>query len=780
MKKIAANCICPLFIFLLWIVAIPPACPQTGMGELRLQVKDSKNLGLPYTVTLLNEAGQVNKTLQSDPSGNLDVRRLPFGSYVVTIQHQGFAAVAKTVEIRTALPVQYSVVLHPALAETSVLVSGAQTLIDRDRAGTVNQIGKQQIENRLPSLPGRGLIDLVNSQPGWLYEGNAVLHPRGSEYQTQFVVNGIPLTENRSPGFGAQIEANDVQSMTIYTAGIPAEYGRKMGGIIEVNTIRDVEQRLHGTAVLSGGSFSTTDGYLSTQYGWGENSAGIDIDGAYTDWYENPPVLQNYTNNATTGDFSGQYEREFSKRDRLTLVARHESVRFLVPNEQLQEAAGQVQHRDVLETMGTAGWQHIISSQMLTDLNGMVRDDTTHLSSNAFSTPIIAGQDRGYREGYLKGSVTVDRGIQEWKAGFESDFINLHEGFDYTITDPNQFDPETPTRFDFFERGRDREQAIFVEDNARFHNWNLAAGIRWDNYELLVDQNAFSPRLALSRYFPRGNVVAHISYDRVFQTPAFENILLSSSPKVVSLNPAVLRLPVKPSQGNYYEAGITKGILGELRLNANTFLREVNNFADDNPLLDTAISFPISFRKATIYGAEGKLDVPDWKHASGFLSYSYMVGSAYLPITGGLFLGDDATQALQQSNGRFWVTQDQRNTIRTRWIYNLPHGFWGGAGAQYGSGLPVEFTGTKQQAIAQYGQALVSRVNFSRGRVKPSMAIDVSAGIHILQKNLTALSIEADGENLTDRINLINFAGLFSGNAIAPPRSYALRLTLKF
>ncbi len=44
--------------------------------------------------------------------------------------------------------------------------------------------------------------DLVNSQPGWLYEGNAVLHPRGSEYQTQFVVDGIPLTDNRSPGFG--------------------------------------------------------------------------------------------------------------------------------------------------------------------------------------------------------------------------------------------------------------------------------------------------------------------------------------------------------------------------------------------------------------------------------------------------------------------------------------------------------------------------------------------------------------------------------------------------
>ena len=81
----------------------------------------------------------------------------------------------------------------------------------------------------------------MNSQPGWLYEGNAVLHPRGSEYQTQLVVDGIPLTDNRSPSFGPEIEADDVQSMSIYTAGIPAEYGRKMGGVVEMVTTQEIQ-----------------------------------------------------------------------------------------------------------------------------------------------------------------------------------------------------------------------------------------------------------------------------------------------------------------------------------------------------------------------------------------------------------------------------------------------------------------------------------------------------------------------------------------------------------
>ncbi len=48
------------------------------------------------------------------------------------------------------------------------------------------------------------------------------------------------------------------------------------------------------------------------------------------------------------------------------------------------------------------------------------------------------------------------------------------------------------------------------------------------------------------------------SYSRVFQTPSFENILYSSSPQVTALSSNFLRLPVEPSQGNYYEVGLTK------------------------------------------------------------------------------------------------------------------------------------------------------------------------------------------------------------------------------
>jgi hypothetical protein len=40
--------------------------------------------------------------------------------------------------------------------------------------------------------------------------------------------------------------------------------------------------------------------------------------------------------------------------------------------------------------------------------------------------------------------------------------------------------------------------------------------------------------------------------------------------------------------------------------------------------------------------------------------------------------------------------------------------------------------------------------------------------------------VQGDVMNLTNRLNVINFAGLFSGTAIAAPRSFSLRLTTEF
>ncbi len=768
-------------LLVLFLSAAFAVFAQADTGELRIHVTDPSGLGVQTKVLVVSEANGYRRTLSTDKNGDLDVQHLPFGIYQLQITQRGFAESSSTVQIRSSVPINYPVRLVLPSVNESITVTTGQTLINPEQPGAVNQIGYGAIQHRVSSLPGRSLQDLIDTQPGWLYEGNAVLHPRGSEYQTQFVIDGVPITNNISPSFGTEIDANDVQSMTVYTAGIPAEFGRKLGGVVVVNTLQNSQPGFHGQVVLSGGSFDTAGSFAQGQYTWGANSAGFSAGGNITSHYLNSVVPQNYSNTGTVGDFSANFQRDLTPNDRVTFIVRHELARYDIPNEYIQQSAGQRQTGDNFEDMGIASYEHTFSSNAIASFHAMVRQDSSDLNSNTQSTPVEVFQHNGFREGYFKGDITIDHGHQEWKAGVESDNDFLNENFRYAITDPTQFPPAQPSTFGYIANRPELDQGAFVQDLVRFGNWTLNAGLRWDHYQLLVNKQAVSPRLALSRFFPSAGVVLHFSYDRVFQTPASSNILLSSSAQVDSISPGdFLRLPVEPSAGDYYEAGVEKVFLNKLKVNANYFRRTFSNYADDDQIQNTTISFPIAFRKAIVYGFDSKIDLPQWGRFSGYLSYSYEVGNVWLPVTGGLFLGDDATAAQSQISGHFPDSQDQRNTVHTRLRYQASKRVWFAAGLQFGSGLPFEFDQDPSTALAEYGPAVLARLNFARGRILPSAILNASAGAQIYRGDLFQTDLEIDGENLNNVLDVIDFGGLFSGNAIGPSRSYSLRLTTTF
>jgi TonB-dependent Receptor Plug Domain len=384
-----------------------PAMGQVNSGEIRQKVIYPAGLGLKASVEVVSKGNQYSNDFTTDSEGAVRIQPLAYGIYHITAHRQGFAFLMKTVEVRSAIPVDCKLTLDVAPVTTVVKVNANDGLLDPYRASSISQIGSQQIQQRVASLPGRSVQDLVNSQPGWLYEGNAVLHPRGSEYQTQFVVNGIPMTDNRSPSFGPEIEADDLDSISIYTAGIPAEYGRKMGGVVELNTKRTIDPGLHGQLILSGGSYDTAESFGHIQDSWGKNVLGATASGSMTNLYLNPVVPENFTNNGTTGDFSLRYERELTQNDFLSTSVRHELARYEIPNELLQQQAGQLQNRDNLETMGGVSYQHLFSGDMVGNFSGMVRDNADNLYSNDQSTPIIAFQNNSFREGYFKATVSI-------------------------------------------------------------------------------------------------------------------------------------------------------------------------------------------------------------------------------------------------------------------------------------------------------------------------------------------------------------------------------------
>jgi len=767
-----------------WLFALPAAA-QRDRGELQIDVRDPQGATLTASGEVVSEGNQFHLNFDVGNDGHYAVQDLAFGVYRVSVSHSGFVPIVQLVEIRSMVPQHLSLTLGLRPVETQMQVSETETLVDTTRTSAVYTIGSQTIGEQVSPQAGRGVLDVVNAQPGWLEEANGVLHPRGSEYDVQFVVDGLPMTENRSPGFAPPIEPSDVESMRVMTAGFPAEYGRKLGGVVEVTSPKNNPMGLHGEFEAEGGSFDSASGSAALFYSTGGNRFSITGDGFHSGRYLDPPVLRNYTNNGNAGGFSSSYERDFSNGDRIFVTFAQHTVRYQVPNELVQQQAGQRQDSKQKESSGQIHYTHAFSPDILLSVAGSVRDAYALLNSNAQSMPIIVTQDRGYREGYVRADLAGHHGRHEWKFGVDGIFSPVNEYLQYQITDASQFDPGTPVTLTpaFSDRRWDIEPSAYAQDQVRIGKWNLSAGLRFDHYGFAVNNSAWSPRIGVSRFISSLNLVIHASYDRVFQTPAMENLLLASSPQLDSISKLVVRLPVEPARANYYEVGFTKSFAGKLRIDGNVFRRDFTNYPDDDVLLDTGISFPIAFSSAEIRGEEIQIAIPRWGRFSVSLSYSNQTGIGQGPITGGLLLGD--TTAGIADTSKFPVSQDQRNTLRAHMRIQAAERLWFATSAEYGSGLPADLAGPVSAGdinffLTNYGPAIVNQVNFNAGRVRPNFSLHAAAGATLYHKEGKDITFEIEGHNLTDKVNVLNFASLFSGTAVAPPASISARLKVGF
>src|SRR6202521_3302219 len=458
-----------------WFFALPAAA-QRDRGELQIEVHDPHGAVLSASGELVSEVNQFHLDFAVGDDGRYAAQDLAFGVYRVSVSHSGFVPTVQLVEIRSMVPQHLSLTLGLKPIETQVQVSETETLVDPSRTSAVYTVGSQTVGEQLSPQAGRGVLDVVDAQPGWLEEANGVLHPRGSEYDVQFVVDGLPMTENRSPGFAPPIESSDVDSMRVMTAGFPAEYGRKLGGVVEITSPKNAPNGLHGEFDAEGASFSTGSAHAALFYASGANRFSVSGDGFHTDRYLDPPVLGNYTNRGNAGGFTASYERDFSSVDRIFLTVTQHAVRYMVPNELIQQQAGQREDAAQQETSGEVRYTHTFSPELLLSIAGSVRDATALLSSNAQSTPIIVAQDRGYREGYIRVDLAGHRGRHEWKIGEDGIFSPTHEALQYQIADLTVFAVGTKSQFQFADRRWDIEPSAYVQDQIRLGHWNLSAG----------------------------------------------------------------------------------------------------------------------------------------------------------------------------------------------------------------------------------------------------------------------------------------------------------------
>ena len=763
------------------LLAAPNSRADRREGELRARVRDPSGRPVSARVALRSRVSQFETSAVADSSGIARFKRLPFGVYRVEVRFAGFETLSRRLEIRSEVPVSLAVTLAIEKLESSITVEAGAPLLDAGESSIILPIGRARLEHQPFSPLGRGMIELVHELPGWLLEANAVLHPRGSEYDTQYVIDGIPLYDNRSINVVAPFDVDEFESADVMTAGFPAEYGRRLGGVIELHTRREERRGHHPEFVIQRGSFETTSGSFVDSIRGENTSFSFALRGGHTRRYLDPPSLENFTNKASSSGGNARFERDLGESDRLSLYARSNRVQFLVPGDRVQQAAGQRQDRRGTETALLAHYQRVFSPRMLGSARGMLRDTGAELWSNPLSTPVAVGQDRGLRQGTLSGALVAEGERHTLKFGGDVRRTRIRETFSFA----RRNDP-AETAFRFRENAISTDAGLYVQDRVRLGRFVMNAGLRFDHYRLLGKTSALSPRISAAYYWPRADLLLRASYDRVFQTPPLENLLLSSLLSPNDLDEVEVVLPIPASRAHFFEAGIRKSFLNRFRLDITHYWRRFENFFDDDVFFNTGISFPVTFDRAEVEGTEVRFELPNYKTLTAFLSYSNMRGISTSPITGGLFLEGGEVAELREQAVRFPITQDQRNTVASMIRFEPHSRIWTALRGRYGSGLPVELEDLDGDGDRERGSELdaipseiLERVNFERGRVRPNFSFDLSVGAELWRDEGRVLRLQVDVVNVANRLKVINFSGVFSGTALAPSRMIGVKLRVR-
>ena len=793
-------------VVVILLLATSSVFSQARIGSLQGVVKDPTGALVPDAkVTVTQPVTGYHQTVQTDLQGSFKLVNLPFNTYKVRAEAPGFQPVEQSVDLETTIPVNVDLALSLEQASVSVTVStDAAAMLETDRTSSDTDLNQTLLERPLGAAPSRAIESMVASTPGFVTDDNGRMHPRGSESQVQYVVDGVPVTDNMSAIFSTSLDARTLRTVEVLTGGIPAEFGDKLAGIINVNTRSGLEGPTQGGVSFSGGSFST--GEVATDFATHTKKLGFltNLSASTSQRYLDPPTLDNFHNFGRTGKAFFRLDYQFDANNTIRGVFNFGGSNFQVPNRTTQELAGQDQRQRLRDNSQNISFQHIFSPSTVAQFSFFHRESNAKLISNPSSTPVVAQQDRTLQNYGGIGSLSLTRGSHNIKFGGQFTVTPVNEHFAFYPTAPfpdlededgnflpnpvNNFTVSSPFTFNGSKTGR--TLSAYIQDRfALAHNLTLDVGARYDHYKLLISDHAISPRLGIAYYVPKTKTTFRASYNRLFQPPPAENLLLASSAEASLISPiAVLRgitavEPILPDKEHAFEGGMQQLLSNYFRLNLTVYQKRIQNFSDKDQFFETGVIFPIAISSGRVTGEEVRLESTDIHGFHGFVSYANARAFGVTPIKGGLFLGEDP-QDLFLSGLKFANDHDQRNEAQFQLSYNHRRsGLYAIFNGRYDSGVPADVdpgTTLGEFTAAGFDPRLYNDLDFQRGRVRPRMILDFSVGADLMQKERVSMNLQFDVQNLTNELFLYNFESVFSGTHVGYPRLFSGKLSLRF
>jgi outer membrane receptor protein involved in Fe transport len=834
------------FILLSLCFGIESAFAQISTGTIRGTIRDVNIPAVnPSGVEkelriLLTEAATRTLVQETSPSssGTFIFRNVPFSTYDITVMLDSVLLGGKRVVISSPVPKDIVIDSLREYELQGITVEGHSYAQTSSSISTHTLLTASTIQNLESDGNAKKIERILLSTPGVVPDEDGRMHVRGEDAQLQYVVDGIPITGNLTRVYSSLFNASLIKAVDIQTGALDAEYGVAAAGVLAVTTKSGFDKPLFGNASLSYGSFGTVERSLQLGGNLG-GSAALYLAGSSSASNRYLDPVSGFSpihDQGETNSFFGKLNFLTSDKFDITMLGSYDNTRYEIPNG-VVKVPPQDQVQDLKNYLLGIRATLMLSSSSLMSVVGYSRYAHSLVTSGGMKQILTSDEALKAIQENEKFFIGADRtnttnGAQVEYAS-QSDFFSLHhamkigvdgevyplkEFFTFAVTNPALSDPNIPggdSRYAPYDLTRggtpflvDRAKtgtrfSAYTQDQIAVHRWVFNAGLRYDEFNLLEQESALSPRVNIA-YLWNDDLTLRASYNRIVMQAPLENILVSSSDEARMLTGAEqgnVPTNVRSEREHVFELGGMYKVNDYLDLDLNGYSKLIDNFIVKVELGNSGIIFPVNLKKGFVGGGELTARLRDWKNLSGEMtvttatSLGIKPSDGSSPIAAGLILGEEGHNYSQPFGGEdmFPTEHNQLFTAVLHLSYALSEEFSANLGARFDSGLPfdlVDSTGKGLDEAASraelkrrgYSDDVINLLSLkpeSPGSpdksVAPHAVFDVGVRYQFLVSSLklrTSFSIL----NVLDTKYLYKFESSFGGTHFGIPRTMMFTL----
>jgi outer membrane receptor protein involved in Fe transport len=657
---------------------------------------------------------------------------------------------------------------------------------------TATRINRQAIE-ALPQGANTPLDKVLLQLPGVTQDSAASgeLHVRNEHGNVQYRINGIMLPDGVG-AFGQILDTGIVGTLALLTGALPAQYGFRTSGVIDIQTKSDAFNN-SGSVSVYGGSHGTIT--PSFEYGGTAGQTQYFVSGRFTQnnlGIENPTPAYEAIHDRTNQEKGFAYvSTVLDPTSRLTYLGGVSNATFQIPNNPGQtpnftafgasnfNSALLNEHQHEFNQFNVVAYQK--SSEGLDyQIAYFNRYSQLHFHPDPIGDLVFNGVSSDvYRQSFING-------IQEDTAWRVADAHTLRFGFMISgerslvnnasvvlpladPTDPTAGTIDAPFSISDKSAGLGWLVGTYVQDEWRITNQlTLNAGLRFDQMYQYVDANQFSPRVSLT-WKPQDGTTFHAGYARTFTPPqqviaAPTNLALVTPPTATAntQTPAVpLNSPVLPERAHVFDVGVDQKIdpIPGLEVGIDGYYKLARDLLDDGQFGAAYVLSGFNYDRGENVGVELKATYKN----GNFSTYANLAGARQV-----------ATNVVAN---QFLFAPDELAYIASHYVYTDHAQTWtASAGASY------LWNGTRFSASMIFGSGL--RSGFANTDHLPSYTqvnVGISHDFNIVAPNKPT-TLRFDVVNLFDKVYEIRDGtgiGVFAPQ-FGPRRGFFAGVTQKF